>query len=61
MSVDCRIVVGLTPEFPGAVDLEKVEAFTENHPELDEYQYHFDEKEVKLLLIGDGINGDFSV
>ena len=59
MSVDCRIVVGLTLEFPGAVDFEKVEAFTEKHPELDEYKYRFDEREGKLLLIGDGMNGDF--
>ena len=59
MSVDCRIVVGLTLEFPGAVDFRKAEAFTEKHPELDEYKYRFDEKEGKLLLIGDGMNGDF--
>ena len=59
MSVDCRIVVGLTLEIPGAVDFEKVEAFTEKHPELDEYKYRFDEREGKLLLIGDGMNGDF--
>jgi hypothetical protein len=59
MSVNCRIVVGLTLEFPGAVDFRKAEAFTEKHPELDEYAYRFDEKEGKLLLIGDGMNGDF--
>ncbi len=59
MSVDCRIVVGLTLNFPGKVDFEKVDEFTKKHPELDEYEYHFDEKEGKLLLIGDGMNGDF--
>jgi hypothetical protein len=59
MSVNCRIVVGLTLEFPGAVDFRKAEAFIEKHPELDEYAYRFDEKEGKLLLIGDGMNGDF--
>ena len=59
MSVDCRIVVGLTLEFPGTVDFEKVDAFTEKYPELDEYNYRFDEKEGKLLLIGDSMNGDF--
>lgn len=59
MSVNCRIVVGLTLDFPGKVDFEKVDEFTEKHPELDEYKYRFDEKEGKLLLIGDGMNGDF--
>jgi hypothetical protein len=59
MSVDCRIVVGLTLDFPGEVDFEKVGEFTNKYPELDEYEYRFDEKEGKLLLIGDGMNGDF--
>ena len=59
MSVDCRIVVGLTLEIPGKIDWDKVEEFTHKHPELDEYKYHRDEKEGKLLLIGDGMNGSF--
>jgi hypothetical protein len=59
MSVDCRIVVGLTLEFPGKVDFEKIEEFTKKYPELDEYKYRYDEREGKLLLIGDGMNGDF--
>ena len=59
MSVDCRIVVGLTVEFPGVVDFKKVDEFTKKHPELDEYEYRSEEREGKLLLIGDGMNGDF--
>ena len=62
MSVDCRIVVGLTLEFACNLtheDFEKCHAFTDKHPELDEYEYRFDEKEGKLLLIADGMNGDF--
>lgn len=59
MSVDCRIVVGLTLEIPGKISWDKVEDFTHKHPELDEYKYRYDEKEGKLLLIGDGMNGSF--
>ena len=59
MSVDCRIVVGLTLEIPGKISWDKVEDFTHKHPELDEYNYHRDEKEGELLLIGDGMNGSF--
>lgn len=62
MSVECRILVGLTLEFARDLkheDFRKVEAFTEKHPELDEYNYHSDDREGKLLLIGDGMDGDF--
>ena len=62
MSVDCRIVVGLTLEFArdlSHADFRKCEEFTRKHPELDEYGYRYDEKEGKLLLIGDGMSGDF--
>lgn len=59
MSVDCRIVVGLTLEIPGKIDWDKVEEFTHKYPELDEYKYRSDEREGKLLLIGDGMNGSF--
>ena len=59
MSVDCRIVVGLTLNIPGKIDWDKVEEFTHKYPELDEYKYRYDEKEGKLLLIGDGMNGSF--
>ena len=62
MSVDCRIVVGLTLEFARGLtheDFRKCGEFTDKHPELDEYNYHYDEREGKLLLIGDGMCGDF--
>ena len=59
MSVDCRIVVGLTLEIPGKIDWDRVEEFTHKYPELDEYKYRSDEREGKLLLIGDGMNGSF--
>ena len=59
MSVDCRIVVGLTLNIPGKIDWDKVEEFTHKYPELDEYKYRSDEREGKLLLIGDGMNGSF--
>lgn len=59
MSVDCRIVVGLTLEIPGKISWDKVEDFTHKYPELDEYKYRYDEREGKLLLIGDGMNGSF--
>ena len=62
MSVDCRIVVGLTLEFARNLtheDFRKCWEFTDKYPELDEYNYHYDEREGKLLLIGDGMSGDF--
>lgn len=62
MSVECRILVGLTLEFARDLqykDFRKIETFTEKHPELDEYNYHRDSREGKLLLIGDGMNGEF--
>jgi hypothetical protein len=59
MSVSCRILVGLTLEFERDIDFGKVDKFTDKHPELDEYNYRFDDKEGRLLLIGDGYNGDF--
>ncbi len=59
MSVECRILVGLTLEFERDIDFKKVDVFTNKHPELDEHEYHNDDKEGKLLLIGDGMNGEF--
>ena len=48
MSVDCRIVVGLTIDlfdksFPSKT-LIRIHKFIEEHPELDEYDYRYDEK-----------------
>lgn len=62
MSVDCRVYVGLTLEFARDLtskDFDKARELTEKHPELDMYEYHNDDIEGKLLLIGDGMNGDF--
>lgn len=57
MSVDCRVIIGHTVELP--VDFEKQDDFVKKHPELDEYKYHCDDLEGRLLLITDGMNGDF--
>ena len=62
MSVSCRIFTGLTIEFAKDIqyaDFRKCDAFLEKHPELDEYTYDQDHREGKLLLISDGMNGDF--
>lgn len=62
MSVSCRIFTGLTLEFAKDIqyaDFRKCDAFLEKHPELDEYTYDSDHREGKLLLISDGMNGDF--
>ena len=62
MSVECRMFIGLTLEFAKDLkyeDFRKCEEFTKKHPELDEYEYSENEKEGKLLLIGDGMNGQF--
>ena len=59
MSTCSRILVGLTLEFDRDIDFEKVDEFTNKYPELDEYDYHFDDKEGRLLLISDGMDGEF--
>lgn len=62
MSVECRVLTGLTIEFTRDLnheDFRKCHAFTDKYPELDEYNYGRGEREGKLLLIGDGMNGDF--
>ena len=61
MSVECRLYVGLTLELDRDLDgFEKCHALEEKHPELDEYNYHSWDKEGKLLLVYDGMNGDFA-
>ena len=61
MSVDCRILVGLTIELEGEIDdFGKLHDFEEKYPELDEYNYGRGEREGKLLLIYDGMNGSFA-
>lgn len=62
MSVECRMFIGLTVEFARDLrssDFRKVEAFTEKHPELDVHNYHIGDLEGKLLLVDDGMNGQF--
>ena len=62
MSIECRILVGLTVEFARELnheDFRKCHAFTEKYPELDEYEYDREDREGKLLLISDGMNGEF--
>ncbi len=61
MSVECRMFVGLTVEFDHDLkyaDFRRAEAFTEQYPELDEYNHNRD-FEGKLLLVCDGMNGQF--
>lgn len=64
MSVECRIVVGVTIDLYETElsheDFDMIHKFIEAHPELDEYNYRYDEKEGKPLLISDGMNGDFA-
>jgi hypothetical protein len=62
MSVDCRLFIGLTLEFAKDLrseDFRKCEEFCNKHPELSEYR--FDESNIKhkIILVGDGMNGDF--
>lgn len=59
MSVESRLYVGLTIEFERDVNFSHVSDFTDKHPELDESGYHLDDLEGKLVLVGDGMNGDF--
>ena len=61
MSVDCRIFVGLTLELERDIDdFRKLHAFEEKYPELDMYNYGGGQREGKLLLIYDGMNGEFT-
>lgn len=62
MSVECRVIIGHTVEITRDLsheDFDKYHAFTDKHPELDECTYHQDDLEGKLLLMADGMSGDF--
>ena len=62
MSVECRIITGLTLEFARNLthaDFAKCHEFEDKHPELDEYKYDQDDRAGKLLIICDGMNGEF--
>ena len=64
MSVECRIVVGLTIDLfdkeLSHKDFDRIHEFTDKHPELDEYKCRYDERKGKPLLIYDGMCGDFA-
>ena len=61
MSVECRILTGLTLELEKPLKgFEKCHALEEKYPELDEYRYHREDREGKLLLIYDGMCGEFA-
>lgn len=61
MSVECRIFTGLTLELESPLaNFEKCHALEKKYPELDEYAYSTDEREGKLLLIYDGMCGEFA-
>ena len=61
MSVECRILTGLTLELEKSLKgFEKCHALEEKYPELDEYNYHRWDREGKLLLIYDGMCGEFA-
>lgn len=61
MSVECRILTGLTLELDRDLKcFDKLHALEEKYPELDEYNYHRCDREGKLLLIYDGMCGQFA-
>lgn len=62
MSTSSRVITGLTLEIEtnlGSPEFKKWHAFEDKHPELDEYTYDHRDREGRLLLIGDGMSGDF--
>jgi hypothetical protein len=61
MSVECRVLTGLTLELEKPLKgFEKCHSLEEKYPELDEYNYHRWDREGKLLLIYDGMCGEFA-
>lgn len=62
MSVDSRIIIGHTVNLAyglNVTDFRKVDAFISKHPELDEDHYRYDDREKRVLMIADGMNGDY--
>ena len=62
MSVSCRIFVGPTIELARNLtheDFRKADDFMNKHPELDEYVGDTGNLEGRILLIADGMSGDF--
>lgn len=63
MSVDSRIYVGLTLELGTKLnhnDFTRLHALEDKYPEIEEYRYHTEDREGKLLLVYDGMCGDFA-
>lgn len=62
MSVESRIIIGHTINITYDLrqdDFRKCDAFVSKYPELDEYNYRWNEKEKKVLMIADGMNGSY--
>jgi hypothetical protein len=62
MSVSCRIFIGPTIELARDLkqeDFRKADDFMSKHPELDEYVGDTGNLEGRILLIGDGMDGEF--
>lgn len=61
MSVECRVLVGLTLELESPIEsFKKCHDLEEKYPELDEYNHHIEDREGKLLLVYDGMCGEFA-
>lgn len=61
MSVECRILVGLTLELESPLkSFAKCHTLEKKYPEIDEERYHTEDKEGKLLLVYDGMCGEFA-
>jgi hypothetical protein len=61
MSVECRVLTGLTLELERDIQsFKKLHELEEKYPELDEYTYHREDREGKLLLIYDGMCSEFA-
>ena len=62
MSTSSRIIIGHTINITYDLrqdDFRKCDAFVSKYPELDEYNYRWNEKEKKVLMIADGMNGSY--
>jgi hypothetical protein len=61
MSVECRVLTGWTLELERDIQsFKKLHELEEKYPEVDEYAYHRDDREGKLLLIYDGMSSEFA-
>lgn len=61
MSVECRVLTGLTLELENPIkDFKKLHALEDKHPEIEEDRYHREDREGKLLLVYDGMCGEFA-